>query len=192
MPRPLQRTDQLGSYLQWSLDRQTWQKKAHHETNQKKNPTSPPALLSMSAAHVKNNSICSQLVVTLDVRANVRSVPEKQILVDLFPYSHVHNQVQFTCKCAHVPPFLCTGSPPCIRRCGTHRGWTWKSLPAQHWWWWQWHRWWWLLTCLLSKQVSDVNVNFSTHWTRLHLYPGDQRRLGNVMWRCWCWSKKNP
>ena len=27
-----------------------------------------------------------------------------------------------TCKCAHVPPFLCTESRPCSRRCGTRRG----------------------------------------------------------------------
>ena len=44
----------------------------------------------MRAAHVENNSIGSQLVVTFDVRANVRSVPGFNILFDLAPI-HVCN-----------------------------------------------------------------------------------------------------
>ena len=55
---------------------------------------SPPTLLSVRAAHVENNSIGGQLVVTLDVRANVRSVPEQHILV-FRPCSET-NSIQYT------------------------------------------------------------------------------------------------
>ena len=37
---------------------------------------SPPTFLSVRAAHVENNSISGQLVVTLNVRANVWPIPE--------------------------------------------------------------------------------------------------------------------
>ena len=161
MHHPLQRTDQSKSCWQWSLDHQTWQKSSNQ--SQKINFTFDTPLCERCSheGQLHQQLTCDHTQCMDKCKAGTWGLGIKYLSHKSFKSKSKYHTQQQNSLLANALVcllfFVLDLDPAAI---SAKLAWYWHESDR-----------------FLGKQVPYVDVNFSTHWTRLHFYPGDQRSI---------------